>query len=66
MFTPCNLTVTTVIFVEGRQAVIAEKHGEAARNRGFWLCWRSVWGSCYEDSPGCVVVIVGEPVGDAS
>ena len=39
---------------------------EAARNRGFWLCWRSVWGSCYEDSPGCVVVIVGEPVGDSS
>ena len=19
-------------------------HFEAARNRGFWLCWRSVWG----------------------
>ena len=39
---------------------------EAARNRGFWLCWRSVWGSCYKESAGCVVVVVGEPVGDSS
>ena len=23
-------------------------------------------GSCYEDSAGCVVVVVGEPVGDAA
>ena len=39
---------------------------EAARKRGFWLFWCSVWGSCYKESSGCVVVVVGEPVSDSS
>ena len=41
------------------------------RFRGYAKTWvlallLSVWGSCYEDSSGCVIVGVGEPVGDSS
>ena len=39
---------------------------EAARKRGFWARCCRCGGSCYEDSAGCVVVGVGEPVGDSS
>ena len=55
---------------QGLAVVLAEWRAgelvEAARKRGFWLCWCSVYGSCYEDSAGCVIVIVGEAVGDAA
>ena len=33
---------------------------------GFGLFWWSVWGSCYENSSGCEVVGVGEPVSDSA
>ena len=39
---------------------------EAARKRGIWARCRRCGGSCYEDCSGCVVVGVGEPVGDSS
>ncbi|MDE0289919.1 MAG: IS110 family transposase [bacterium] len=39
---------------------------EASRKRGFGLFWWSVWWSCYEESAGCEVVGVGEPVSDAA
>ena len=39
---------------------------EAARFRGFRAFLWSVRGSCYENSPGCVVVVVGEAVSDAA
>ena len=42
----------------------SEKH-EAARFRGFWALL-SVWESCYENSSGCVVDVVGEPVSNAA
>ena len=40
-------------------------------SRGCAISWVSgvlvpVWGSCYKESAGCVVVVVGEPVGDSS
>ena len=38
---------------------------EAARFRGFGVLL-SVWGSCYKESSGCVVVVVREPVSDAA
>ena len=46
--------------------------GSSAENeRGCAISWVSgvlvpVWGSCYKESAGCVVVVVGEPVGDSS
>ena len=50
---------------------------QRTRVRALGICWPcavswgraflwSVWGSCYEDSAGGVVVGVGEPVGDAA
>ena len=44
---------------------------ERDRVGGCAISWVSgvlvpVWGSCYKESAGCVVVVVGEPVGDSS
>jgi len=60
----------------GKTQVVKEDHDdvrsihgfpndEAARKRGF-RALLPVWGSFYKDSSGCVVVVVVEPVSDAS
>ena len=57
---------------EVRRRVQNETLGHRGRKAGGCaISWVSgvlvpVWGSCYKESAGCVVVVVGEPVGDSS